>query len=134
MSVFRPLVLCAIALLGGCTGGGPRPPAAARPAAAAPQPATNPSGPVVRGFGFVSGQCSGCHAVQPGEDPPNPQAPSFVAVANEMGFTESTLREFLVDGHDTPNEMTIQLEDEQADIVAAYIMSLRKPADGAQSR
>jgi mono/diheme cytochrome c family protein len=34
-----------------------------------------------RGLAFVEAQCSGCHAVRPGVEPPNPQAPSFVAVA-----------------------------------------------------
>jgi hypothetical protein len=60
-------------------------------------------------------------------EPPNPQAPSFVAVANDLGFDPATLREFFLDKHDTPAQMTIELEEEQAEIVAAYIMSLRTP-------
>lgn len=80
---------------------------------------------VARGLSFVEAQCSGCHAVRPGVEPPNPQAPSFVAVANEMGFNQDTLREFFRDGHDTPAAMSIQLEEDDADMAAAYIMSLR---------
>lgn len=80
---------------------------------------------IERGFAFVSAQCSGCHALTHGTEPSNPQAPSFVAVANDMGFTEFTLREFFRDGHDTPAAMTIELEEEDAEIATAYIMSLR---------
>lgn len=95
--------------------------------ASSPTTATNSATQtqIVRGLTFVAAQCSGCHAVQPGIEPPNPQAPSFVAVANEMGFTQDTLREFFRDGHDTPTAMTIQLEEDEAEIAAAYIMSLR---------
>jgi cytochrome c553 len=63
--------------------------------------------------------------VRPGVEPPNPQAPSFVAVANDLGFKEDTLREFFRDGHDTPAAMSIRLGQEEAEMAAAYIMSLR---------
>ncbi len=80
---------------------------------------------IARGLSFVDAQCSGCHAVRPGTEPPNPQAPSFVAVANDMGFDHRTLREFFLDGHDVPFAMTILLEEDEAEIATAYIMSLR---------
>jgi mono/diheme cytochrome c family protein len=76
---------------------------------------------------FVEEQCSGCHALRPGVEPPNPQAPSFVAVANNMGFNQDTLREFFRDGHDTPDAMSIMLTREEAELASAYIMSLRSP-------
>jgi len=82
---------------------------------------------IARGFSFVEAQCSGCHAVRPGIEPPNPQAPGFVAVANDMGFNHKTLREFFLDGHDVPYAMTILLEEDEAEITTAYIMSLRSP-------
>lgn len=78
-----------------------------------------------RGLSFVESQCSGCHAVRPGVEPPNPQAPSFVAVANDMDFSQDTLREFFRDGHDTPYAMTIQLDEDEAELASSYIMSLR---------
>lgn len=74
---------------------------------------------------FVEEQCSGCHALRPGVEQPNPQAPSFVAVANDMGFDQDTLREFFRDGHDTPDAMSIMLTREEAELASAYIMSLR---------
>lgn len=93
-----------------------------------PQTPTSPvADPQVgRGFAFAEAQCSGCHALKRGEASPNPQAPGFAAVANEMAFTTVTLREFFLDGHDFPGMMSIQLEEEEADMVTAYIMSLRE--------
>lgn len=90
-------------------------------------PASAEQAQVALGRSFVEAQCSGCHAVRPGTEPPNPQAPSFVAVANDMGFNEQTLREFFRDGHDDPFAMTILLEEDEAEIATAYIMSLRSP-------
>ncbi|WP_164844090.1 hypothetical protein [Croceicoccus ponticola] len=50
-----------------------------------------------------------------------------MAVANDMGFNQQTLREFFRDGHDDPFAMTILLEEDEAEIATAYIMSLRSP-------
>lgn len=104
------------------------PPGPAAPAAA-PDAALDPaatSTAVARGRTFAEAQCSGCHALTAGESP-NPQAPSFAAVANEMDFTAASLHEFFVDGHDLPGMMTIQLDDEDADAMTAYILSLQRP-------
>ncbi len=92
-----------------------------------PAAATAEQTQIARGHAFVAAKCSGCHAVEPGIEPPNPQAPSFVAVANEMDFTPERLREFFLDGHDDPFAMTILLEEDEAEIATAYIMSLRSP-------
>lgn len=80
-----------------------------------------------RALSFVEERCSGCHALRPGVEPPNSQAPSFVAVANDMGFSQDTLHEFFRDGHDTPDAMSIMLTREEAEMASAYIMSLRTP-------
>lgn len=74
---------------------------------------------------FVQERCGDCHALRPGAEPPNLQAPSFVAVANDMGFNQDSLREFLRDGHDAPDAMSIMLTREEAEMASAYIMSLR---------
>lgn len=78
-----------------------------------------------RTLSFVQERCSGCHALRPGVEPPNSQAPSFVAVANDMGFNHDSLREFLRDGHDAPDAMSIMLTREEAEMASSYIMSLR---------
>ena len=96
-------------------------------------PELAPAGPTAatasaaRGLTFAEAQCSGCHAVALGQSSPNPQAPTFDAVANELDFTPVTLREFFLDGHETPAQMSLQLEEDDAEAVTTYIMSLRKP-------
>lgn len=122
MPLFRPIVLLIPALLCGCINSAPHPPSpVSKTLAVATQTQDE------RGLAIVEAQCSGCHAVRSGVQPPNPQAPSFVAVANDMGFTEGTLREFFRDRHDTPTAMSIVLDEDDAKSVGAYIMSLRKP-------
>ncbi len=123
MSFSRPFALLTTTLLMACAGTGQDLPTSHSTAA----PASIEQAKVARGLAFATERCSGCHALQPGMEPPNPQAPSFVAVANDLGFDPATLREFFLDKHDTPAQMTIELEEEQAEIVAAYIMSLRSP-------
>lgn len=83
--------------------------------------------PAARGLALAEAQCSGCHGVAAGQASPNPQAPSFDAVANELDFTPATLRAFFLDGHDSPAQMTLRLEEEDAEAMTAYIMTLRRP-------
>ena len=123
MRFLRSFHALTIALISACVPGGQE------LAATSPAVGVAPAGraQIKRGLSFVEAQCSGCHAVRPGVKPPNPQAPSFVAVANDMGFNQYTLHEFFRDGHDTPAAMTIKLSEDEADMAAAYIMSLRSP-------
>lgn len=123
MIFYRPAIALTTALLCACV------PAVKEPAAAPATAAlsTDAQAKVARGFSFAEAQCSGCHALRPGVQPPNPQAPSFVAVANDMGFNQESLREFFRDGHDTPAAMSIKLDADDAEIATAYIMSLRTP-------
>lgn len=123
MPLSRSFAVFAAALLGACGHAAMDSPAARSDVALASAAKTQ----VALGLSFVEAQCSGCHAVRPGTEPPNPQAPSFVAVANDMGFNQQTLREFFRDGHDDPFAMTILLEEHEAEIATAYIMSLRSP-------
>jgi mono/diheme cytochrome c family protein len=123
MTFFRPFVALATALLCACV------PAGKELSTSNSTVALDTAGQtqVARGLSFVEAQCSGCHAVRPGVTPPNSQAPSFVAVANDVGFNQDTLREFFRDGHDTPAAMSIKLAEDEAEMAAAYIMSLRSP-------
>lgn len=122
MQFSRPFVVLTTALLCACV---PAEREAATPNAAVVATAAPTQDTLVPSF--VEEQCSGCHALRPGVEPPNPQAPSFVAIANDMGFTQDTLREFFRDGHDTPDAMSIMLTREEAELASAYIMSLRTP-------
>lgn len=115
MTWFRLISLSCATMLAGCVQPAPQ---AVAPATSDPQ--------IARGLAFAEAQCSGCHALKRGEVSPNPQAPGFAAVAEEMGFTKASLREFFLDRHDFPGMMSIVLEEEEADMVTAYIMSLRE--------
>lgn len=121
--MFRLSAALTAALLCACGHAGQELPASNSPVAVAAVEQTQ----LRRGLSFVDANCSGCHAVRPGIEPPNPQAPGFVTVANDLGFNEDTLRQFFRDGHDTPAAMSIRLAEDEAEMTAAYIMSLRSP-------
>lgn len=69
--------------------------------------------------------CSSCHAVGPGQQPPQGDAtPAFASVAAMPSTTEMSLRVFLQTPHaGMPN---FQLSREQTDAVVTYILSLRR--------
>jgi mono/diheme cytochrome c family protein len=68
-----------------------------------------------------------CHATKPGQQSPNPKAPSFPAVANEPSATEYSLRVFLKISHATmPN---FKIEPDDINDLVDYIRSL-KPQPG----
>ncbi|QUL37224.1 hypothetical protein [Erythrobacter sp. JK5] len=75
---------------------------------------------------FVEAACGGCHAVQPPFLSPNPQAPTFEAIANRDGLSEDTLAEWLADAHNYPEVMDFDLEPGQIDAVAEYMITLRR--------
>ena len=75
---------------------------------------------------FVEAACGGCHAVQPPFLSPNPQAPSFEAIANREGLSEDTLASWLKDAHNYPEVMDFDLEDEQVEQIAEYMITLRR--------
>ncbi len=79
--------------------------------------------------------CSGCHAVAAGEISANPEAPSFVSIANRDEVTQETLGNFLHDSYSFPNQMNLELSDKDADEISAYILTLRDTtAGGANTR
>ena len=86
----------------------------------APQ-ATAPKPPA-----FVEAACGGCHAVEPPFLSPNPESPSFAAIANREGLTEATLGSWLYDAHNYPEQMDFTLTREQAQAIADYMVTLRR--------
>lgn len=121
MPFSRSFVALATVLLCGCGANGEG--LSTSNSAAATSAATQEQ--IAKGLAFVDAQCSGCHAVRAGDEPANSQAPSFVMVANDLQFNQDTLREFFRDRHDTPDTMSIYLNEDDAEIATAYIMSLR---------
>lgn len=75
---------------------------------------------------FVEAACGGCHAVEPPFLSPNPEAPSFAAIANREGLTEGSLASWLFDAHNYPEQMDFDLAREQADQIADYMITLRR--------
>ncbi|NNC58992.1 MAG: hypothetical protein HKO05_03260 [Erythrobacter sp.] len=79
----------------------------------------------VEGANLAEALCSGCHAVAPGQISPNPQAPSFMLIANSEGLTEDTLGEYLRDSHNFPERMNFEVVAEDSEALAAYMITLR---------
>ncbi|OGS49427.1 MAG: hypothetical protein A3J40_10920 [Erythrobacter sp. RIFCSPHIGHO2_12_FULL_63_10] len=77
---------------------------------------------------FVQAACGGCHAVEGEAISPNPLSPTFAAIANRPGLNEQTLSSWLRDAHNYPEVMDFDLSDEQVDMVAAHMLTLRDPA------
>jgi len=97
----------------------------------------NPDGPPMAGKrtapsadtrapAFVEAACGGCHAVEPPFLSPNPNSPSFAAIANRRGLSEESLADWLADAHNYPEDMDFTLSRAQIDQIAAYMVTLRK--------
>jgi len=75
---------------------------------------------------FVEAACGGCHAVEPPFLSPNPEAPSFEAIANREGLSQETLADWLADAHNYPETMDFDLERAQVEQIADYMITLRR--------
>jgi mono/diheme cytochrome c family protein len=85
---------------------------------------TSPS-PDTRAPAFIEAACGGCHAVEPPFLSPNPASPSFAAIANRRGLSETSLADWLAGAHNYPEEMDFTLTPAQIDQIAAYMVTLR---------
>jgi mono/diheme cytochrome c family protein len=74
---------------------------------------------------FIEGACGGCHAVEPPFLSPNPRSPSFAAIANRPGLSETSLADWLAEAHNYPEDMDFTLTRAQIDQIAAYMVTLR---------
>jgi mono/diheme cytochrome c family protein len=86
------------------------------------EPAPEPDPPA-----FVEAVCGGCHGVEPPFLSPEPEAPTFAAIANRRGLSESSLADWLANAHNYPEAMDFDLTRERADMVASYMITLRRP-------
>lgn len=118
--MFRKPAIAACALaLAACQSAGDEKPVPAAPSALAA------SGPAKAGYDLSQALCSGCHAISAGQISPNPLSPTFAMIANTQGLTEVTLRDFLRDSHNFPETMNFEVVEEDVDVLAAYIVTLR---------
>lgn len=74
---------------------------------------------------FVEAACGGCHAVEPPFLSPNPASPSFAAIANRRGLSETSLADWLGEAHNYPEDMDFTLTPAQTRRIAAYMVTLR---------
>ena len=75
---------------------------------------------------FVQAACGGCHATEPPFLSPNPGVPSFEAIANRPGVTKATIRAWLVNAHNYPEDMDFTLERDHVESIADYMITLRR--------
>lgn len=76
---------------------------------------------------IMARSCQGCHAVRTHLASPNPAAPGFADIANLEGLTPNTLRAFLRDAHNYPDEMKMTLTPQEVDAITAYVLTLVDP-------
>ena len=123
----RTLVAAVLAVTAAIIAAQPSPGAAkARVAAAVKQPPVLSAG-ARRGRAFAEQRCSGCHGVTENQASPNPESPSFEAIANRTGVTSATLQQFLRDSHNYPAAMNFRVEAGRIRDLAVYIETLKKP-------
>lgn len=82
--------------------------------------------PASRGFRFADTHCSECHAIGKLGISRNPEAPTFEAVVNTPELTATTLTAWLRRSHNYPQIMSFEIEPDQIDDLAAYMMTLRE--------
>lgn len=102
---------------------------AAFAAAASVQSASTPRAraSVQRGLAIAQQHCAGCHALAVNAASPNPEAPSFEAIANAPGVTAPSLRRFLRDSHNYPAAMNFTIKRAHIRDLADYTLTLRRP-------
>ena len=67
--------------------------------------------------------CSQCHAVKPGQESRNPDAPPFPLVAEDPSITAMSLRAFFRTPHE--NMPNIMIPPAEMDAITDYILSLK---------
>jgi mono/diheme cytochrome c family protein len=85
-----------------------------------------PPAPAPRVPNLVQGVCGDCHGVEPPFLSPNPDAPSFEAIANSAGLTGKSLTAWLIDAHNYPEFMEFELSEAEARQVADYMVTLQR--------
>ncbi len=75
--------------------------------------------------GFTQAACGGCHGVARFGLSANPNAPEFPTIVNRSGVTRATLRDYLLNAHNYPEEMDFYLDEDEVDELVMYMMTLR---------
>ena len=75
---------------------------------------------------LVQATCAACHAVTAGATSPIAPAPGFEDIANAEGLTRESLIVFLGDSHNYPDIMDVDLSPEVVELIADYMLTLRR--------
>ena len=70
--------------------------------------------------------CAGCHSVEAYGLSPNAEAPEWAVIANTPGLTRETLLTWLTGAHNYPEQMDFYLDQDEAETLADYMLSLRR--------
>jgi mono/diheme cytochrome c family protein len=100
-------------------------PSGASPSAPAASSLPNEPDSATTGLRLAEARCSGCHAVTPGQVSPNSEAPPFASIAQRPGLTLSSASNWLSESHNFPDQMNFYLEDDQAEQLGTYLLTLR---------
>jgi mono/diheme cytochrome c family protein len=87
--------------------------------------AANKPSLAAQGLGFAQQTCAACHAVTAAQPTsPNPNAPTFVAIANLPGMTQTALSAWLLSAHVSMPIIPVGREDQAG--LYAYLETLRQ--------
>jgi len=76
--------------------------------------------------GFAQAACGGCHGVERYGLSANPDAPEWPTIVNRPGLTAATLREYLLNAHNYPEQMDFYLDADEVDQLVAYMLTLQQ--------
>ncbi len=74
---------------------------------------------------LVNATCRSCHAVTMDALSTLPQAPGFADIANTPDLTRETLIAFLSNAHNYPDQMDVDLDDDDIVLIAEYMLTLQ---------
>lgn len=118
----RPIIIMLIAsALTACQPAAP-PPELAAPAIAAPKPESERER---HARALAQTACGGCHGVEQFGLSANPKAPEFATIVNRSGLTRASLRDWLVDAHNYPEEMEFSLAADEVDELVSHMLTLQ---------
>ncbi|MEH6661237.1 MAG: hypothetical protein V7679_06285 [Parasphingorhabdus sp.] len=85
------------------------------------------SGKAARGLLFAETYCAACHGVTSGQISTNQNAPPFESIVNVRGLTENSMKTWLRDSHNYPEQMDFAIDAKRIDELAVYMLTLKSP-------
>lgn len=120
--IMRPIIIMLTASALAACQPAANPPELAAPAIAASKPESEQER---HARALAQAACGGCHGVEQFGLSANPKAPEFPTIVNRPGLTQASLRDWLVDAHNYPEEMDFYLEGDEVDELVSYMLTLQ---------